>query len=569
MKSRRGRISLATLSAGLAIALILGLGTLSASAQQGSSRVLAVYHKTKNFRIPFNVVPADRQKLKEIQLWSSDDSGFSWKLVSRTTPERRVFNFRAPRDGEYWFAVRTLDKQGMLVPSEEMKVEPSMKVTVDTVKPTIVLEPDGRRGSQVAVRWEVKDDHLDLKSLTLDYQLGGARDDWRQVPIRKQSLIGSETWDAGTAEILKVRATVSDRAGNVAEEIIDLPDGTPANPTLTSNSLAFNSTPPVSQVSDAGSSFPPSDEPSTATPSLGETDANLTNGGQSAFDASGLPTPPPQPQYQPAPSRVMTPAVVVNPNQPPASAPSGTDPDPFGGPAVEGNGGAAPVPLATGAGQTLLVNNPNCAIQYAVEDAGPAGPAVVELWVTPDGGRNWIRKGEDPDRTSPFQVDLGGDGTFGLRLVARGASGLGDLPPAPGDVPHFWVEVDRTPPTVQMLPPVVGSGVNLGKVAIRWRASDLHIATKAVSLFWRPDQSGAAWQPITEQPIDNTGKFLWIVPTSIPPKFHVKVTAVDTVGNIGSVETNEGEAVILDRTRPKSRITGLAPTAQTSNNAIR
>ena len=551
----------------MAIALLVGVGTRSASAQQGS-KVLTVFHKTRNFRIPFNIVPADRQKLKEIQLWASDDSGFSWKLVSRTTPDRRVFNFRAARDGEFWFAVRTLDKQGVLVPSEEMKVEPSMKVTVDTAKPTIVLEFDGRRGSRVAVRWEVKDDHLDMKTLAIDYQLEGARDDWRHVPIKRPTYIGGETWDAGTAEVLRVRASISDRAGNVADETIEIPDGTPTNPTLTSNSLDFNSMPPVSQISDPGASLPSPDDNTGAPPLPSEMNTHLADG-PSPFDTGGLPTPPAQPQYPRQSPRAVAPAVVVNPNQAPTASPPVNEPDPFGGPAVEGTGGAVPVPVEGGAGQTLLVNNPNCAIQYAVDDAGPGGPAVVELWVSPDAGRNWIRKGEDPDKVSPFNVDLGGDGTFGLRLVARGASGLGDMPPAPGDVPHLWIEVDRTPPTVQMISPVVGNGPNLGKVAIRWRASDLHLAAKPITLFWRADQSGSAWQPITEQPIDNTGKFIWIVPTTIPPKFHLKVSAIDTVGNQGSVETNEGEAVIVDRTRPRSRITGLAPTAQTSNNAIR
>ena len=90
--------------------------------------------------------------------------------------------------------------------------------------------------------------------------------------------------------------------------------------------------------------------------------------------------------------------------------------------------------LASGGGaagnRSLLVPSPRFKMQYAIEDAGPDGPAVVELWITQDGGRTWIRRGEDPDRVSPFDVDLGGEGTFGLSLVARSASGLGDQPPA-------------------------------------------------------------------------------------------------------------------------------------------
>ncbi len=126
---------------------------------------------------------------------------------------------------------------------------------------------------------------------------------------------------------------------------------------------------------------------------------------------------------------------------------------PFGGSGSSASDSARPRPPATGkstgdegSGGTLLVANPRFKLQYAIDDAGPSGPATVELWITQDGGRTWIRRGDDPDRVSPIEVDLGGEGTYGLCLVARSASGLGDQPPAPGDPPQSWVEVDSTPP---------------------------------------------------------------------------------------------------------------------------
>jgi hypothetical protein len=216
--------------------------------------------------------------------------------------------------------------------------------------------------------------------------------------------------------------------------------------------------------------------------------------------------------------------------------------------------------------RTLLVPSSQFALQYAVDDAGPNGPAVVEIWVTQDGGRTWIRRGEDPDRVSPFLVDLGGEGTFGLALVARSASGLGDQPPAPGDPPQMWVEVDGAAPHVQLNPPQVGQGAHAGKVAITWSATDLHLAPKPVILSWRPvDQPNARWQPITDR-IDNTGKFIWIVPPSVPPRFHLRIDVLDTVGNRGSAETTDLDPVIVDRARPRSRIIGLDPTMRTGSN---
>jgi hypothetical protein len=143
-----------------------------------------------------------------------------------------------------------------------------------------------------------------------------------------------------------------------------------------------------------------------------------------------------------------------------------------------------------------------------------------------------------------------------LCLVARSASGLGDQPPAPGDSPQSWVEVDTTPPNVQLSPPQIGGGVNSGKVAIAWRASDLHLPPKSVSLYWRPDQPGADWQTIASAQ-ENAGQFIWTVPAAAPGRFHLKVEAVDTVGHHGSADTTDSGPMVVDRSRPRSRILGL------------
>jgi hypothetical protein len=540
------RVRLATF--GLGLGLALGFVAPAAPAAPPSAPRATrptIYHKSRSFRIPFNVDPADRPRLREVQLWVSDDSGFTWKTVSRTTPDRPSFTFRAARDAEYWFAVRTLDTTGKLYPGEDEQVEPSMKVVVDTKEPFLSLEPDGRRGSVASVRWEVRDEHLDLSTLVLKYQVEGARD-WRQVPIRQRRLIGSESWDAGTAEPLKIRAEVADKADNKAETEITLPEGVPANPALSSNESEFSAPPPIARIS-SGPNFPPPDDSAP---------------GQGGSDVFGSPP-------------------MANAGHPAGNAPE-FDPDAFAG---MGNGGASPAPgpnaevaaapapapapgpaAAAGGGRTLLVASPQFALQYAVDDAGPNGPAVVELWVTQDGGRTWIRRGEDPDRISPFVVDLGGEGTFGLALVARGASGLGDPPPAPGDPPQMWVEVDGTPPHVQLNPPQVGHGVHLGKVAITWRATDLHLGPQPVVISWRPaDQPNARWQPITDR-IENTGKFIWTVPPNVPPRFHIRIDVVDTVGNRGSAETTDMGPIVVDRARPRSRILGLDPNMRTGSN---
>ncbi|MGZ5949908.1 MAG: hypothetical protein ACXWO1_07200 [Isosphaeraceae bacterium] len=566
----------------------LASGALAAEppARSPGGKIPLIYQKKRSFRIPFHIDAEGRARLKEIQLWVSEDSGFHWEPKSKTTPDLGKFTFRTSHDGEFWFATRTLTVEDAYSPPMNQTVEPSMKVVVDTIPPSILLDPDGRRGSLASVRWEVKDEHLDLKTLLLEYQVEGAKE-WRRVPIRRPSLLGTQRWDAGTADSLRVRASVADKAGNVADAEIVMPEGTAGDPDFAAAD-AETSAPPVEQISNSASAiaegpgFPPVQEghvqgsgstarsgarrslagrtrdaesPATgADPSASDWDRG-GGGGTAVGSARAVSASGSGPLAAAAPS--FSNPFPMNDKAGAAALPGAADAFPSTGPGTN----AGPGGVTAAGNRSMLVPSPRFKLQYAIDDAGPDGPAVVELWMTQDGGRNWIRRAEDTDRVSPFEVDLGGEGTFGLSLVARSASGLGDQPPAPGDPPQTWVEVDTTPPSVQLYPPQIGTGPHAGKVAITWRASDLHLAPRSVSLFWRPDQAGSTWQPIIDGQ-ENMGQYIWTVPPSFPAKFHIRVEAVDTVGHRGGAETADSAPVIVDRSRPRSRIIGLDPNAR-------
>ena len=524
------------------LALVLGLATLSTkAAPPGSSagaRIPVIHHKSRSFRIPFNVDPAERPRLKEVQLWVSTDEGYTWNPNTSTTPDRPYFTFRATEDDEYWFAVRTLDLQGRLYPGDDEQVEPSMKVVVDSKPPTLILEGDGRRGSVVSVRWEMHDEvALVPGSLVIEYQLDGANK-WKSVPIDQLRKLGSVRWDAGTAEPLNVRAQVEDRAGNVASASIVVPSGTPTRPegSLTAQDGAQHMPPPAlaqeptlppdfagEQAFQPRESFPP-----TTTPVSNRREPSDSSSMDEIFTGSGQSNP-----------RMSTP-----------------DPQ-------QGN------PAQTGSKNILTVATTQFPLRYEVEDAGPDGPNSVELFYTRDSGRSWIPLGSDEDRVTPFQVSLPGEGIYGLYLVARSSSGLGDRPPAPNDPPQVWVEVDTTPPTVVMVKqPIVGMGKYAGKVAITWKVSDNHLTATPVTLFWRSDKPGEEWKPIGPSPLPPTpGQFIWTVPPDVPARIHIKIEAVDTVGNVASVDTMDSGPILVDRSRPKSKILGLDPAALPGSGA--
>ncbi len=481
---------------------VVGLGLSLASwtvalAQVAAADALpkAIFHKGKSFRVPFHVDEADRPRLREIQLWVSDDQGMRWKVIGHAKPDQPSFNFSAPKDGEYWFTVRTQDTQGRLHPSDDKDVTPGLIVVVDTRPPTLTLTPRPRRGSQASIGWEVGDGNLDLSTLLIESQVEGARD-WRRVPIRRAARIGVANWDAGTADALKVRASISDRAGNRTQDELTLPEGIAADPGMATQPAEVSEPPPILPASSGARELAPGPDP-VVTPD------------------PGVEAEPPQ-------------------------GPSSEEPNPAGD------------------GPTLVVGSPRFPLKYAVDDAGPGGAAVVELWVTRDRGRTWARLGRDADRVSPFPVDLGGEGIFGLTLVARSASGFGDAPPAPGDPPQTVVEVDLSPPVVQVdQPKPVAQG---GKVTlpITWRATDAHLGERPVILSYRPDQPGTVWQEITGA-IPNTGRYEWAVPANVAPRFLLRVDVQDTLGNRA---TADSKPIVLDRTRPKSRIIGLDTGAQ-------
>ncbi len=464
----------------VASVVLLGLAAVPALGAQGSSttgEAPLIYWKQRSFKIPFNLSAAQKSRIKEVILLVSQDRGESWKGVSRTDADHNVFSFRAKQDGEYWFTVQTRTTDGKVSPGLDSSVEPRMKIVIDTVPPTLVLEPDKRRGSTAAVRWEAKDEHLDLRSMVLEYQVEGVGV-WNRVPIARPKRIGLQAWDAGTSEAVRVRMSVADRAGNLADAMLNLPDGigdppeaAPAPPENGGppNIEQISGTVPVPPQITAGQGFTPVDDeappsrpesaPSTPTaparprstggarnrarptPSAWDRDPGspASPAGSATVAASASVSPgagsnaPPElfPTANPAPraeggSGIFPAGAAEGPGAPPAT----------GAPAESARPAAAMSAQAAGSGaSTLLVNSPRFKLQYAVDDAGPNGPATVELWITHDGGRTWIRRGDDPDRTSPIDVDLGGEGTYGISLVARSAAGLGDQPPAPGRRP--------------------------------------------------------------------------------------------------------------------------------------
>src|SRR5262249_22782076 len=154
------------------------------------------------------------------------------------------------------------------------------------------------------------------------------------------------------------------------------------------------------------------------------------------------------------------------------------------------------------------INTTRATIEYRLDQVGPSGVSKVEVWVTPDEGKTWQRLCEDPDRRSPADIDLPGEGLFGVRLVVTNGNGFGGTPPVPGDVPTCWVEVDQTAPhaRLQEIDPVTRGGV----LDIRWTATDKNLGPESVHLYYATRREGP-WLPIARG-LRNDGVYHWTFP---------------------------------------------------------
>jgi hypothetical protein len=194
----------------------------------------AIYSRFLNFRIPFQAGPGE-QRLKQLQLFFSNDQGRTWQPSAIAPPEQRHFRFTSERDGLYWFTVQTTDQEGRHYPPSLDGAQPSLKVIVDTQPPVITLHTLSPRGGQVGVAWEIRDDNPDTAlpdALRLEYRTPSATA-WTTVP--RNAGATQAYWNPETNEALEVRLRARDRAGNWGEAITFILPSSPAAATSAGN----------------------------------------------------------------------------------------------------------------------------------------------------------------------------------------------------------------------------------------------------------------------------------------------------------------------------------------------
>lgn len=198
-----------------------------------------------------------------------------------------------------------------------------------------------------------------------------------------------------------------------------------------------------------------------------------------------------------------------------------------------------------------LVNSPSISLDYRVDRVGPSGIGKVEIWITADQGTSWRRLSEETTRKSPFQINLPGEGMFGVRLVAVNGNGFGGNAPKRGDEANFWVEVDTTAPLVQLGNlDAYTDGANL---TICWTAQDRNHGATPISLYYR-SEGDQTWQLIARN-CKNTGQYRWQFPRDKGDRFYLRIESTDDAGNTSHADTPT--PIVLDMLEPQLIVVGV------------
>ena len=210
----------------------------------------------------------------------------------------------------------------------------------------------------------------------------------------------------------------------------------------------------------------------------------------------------------------------------------------------------APVELSS---QPLFSGSRAFSLEYGIENDLGVPVRTVELWGTSDAGKTWDYWGDDPDRTTPFDIEVEADGLFGFRMVIVGNNGLAQNRPKNGDDADAWVKVDTVSPKVRIQSALYGRGPEAGSLIIEYLAIDPDFGDRPISLYYAPTSDGP-WQEITSG-LTNSGKYAWAANPNLPPEIFLKVKAIDAAGNAS--EHTMDIPIKVQGIAPRGKIRGI------------
>jgi hypothetical protein len=597
----------------------------SSAGSSGQQQSPIFVTKQAEVEIPFSVragATAETQPTS-VRIFVSWDRGQSWHFYDERRPEDARFRFRAKQDGEFWFATQTIDRSGRAGGAEPRS--PQLRLVIDTQRPQLLVQANVDGSGNVNLAWSASDTNLAPASLKIEYQdAAGNGGPWQAVELHPAAA-NSTQFSAQTtfrpavnSRTINLRAEMADAAGNMAyfSQRMSL---TPPKPKV-AGGLAY------APAADPSARRWPTENPHAAgatgsqvaadagsTTSRGPEEVKIPNFVSNPFVGAGrlasskpvvdsLSPPAAVAQAQTANAwraseasreREATVERLPGPRENPLNEAGGLSPAPLfeslpTRPMEESRGSdrsPAPdiTPQAPSRAETLstpqpaesvdpptaqrprLTNTRRFSLDYDVQTVGPEGLSAVELWGTTDGGRTWIKWGSDPDKASPFDVEVNHEAVYGFRIVVVGKNGLATTTPQPGDAADIWVGVDLTRPTAKLTGAAYGQAEAAGKLDIRWLADDTNLGNRPITLAIG-DRPEGPFQPIAAG-LPNTGQYFWEYDPRSPRQIFLRLEVRDDAGNMAIDQLTE--PIKVEGLEPKGQIRGFNPRPENARGAFR
>ncbi len=577
------------------VGLLICWGLFVAPCAMAQTQTLTpTFWKQRLFFIPYQVQSSGKllDPIAKVQLLTSRTGANDWTTLEEAEPNVQGFSYHAPEDGEYWFALRHLDRRGQPWPNAE--VQPQMRIVVDTTQPELTLEGSHDASGEIVIRYEARDANLQAKSLILEVR--GLGSQWSPLRLgapdiaQPNRFVGRIRWrpPAGATSV-EIRGAIADRAGQRAQADTKVslrrthyPEGGPTlgSPLAKSNNFSSRTSIAGPKLSGSGpnpqlqtAKLPSQDWP--ASNRLPQASARAALASQQRSSQQAPPSSHPYNTSDQAwPARTSATLVgdgLANSSRSSESVPQGQTlritplgPEDHAPPLVKSTPwpsqkSSTPSPW-TSAAQDVnkaarVVNSRTFDVEYDLQSVGPWGVSKVELWGTRNSGENWQSYGVDPDNRSPIRVTVPEAGTFGFRILVDGANSAGAAPPRSGDEPELNVSVDLQPPTTELLAAELGQGNLADHLLVRWTAADTNLEPRPIALFYSSYPNGP-WSMIASG-LENTGSYTWRIERHVPGRFYLRLEARDTAGNVSTFQTPS--PIALARPQPTGTLRNVRP----------
>ncbi len=500
----------------------------------------------RTLNVPVNFHPDRVKELREALLFVSRDGGNLYEIGDRIDPAKTTeFNYSAKEDGEYWVQLQLVFKDGRLEPKDPSKLPPAEKVVIDTVKPVVVITSAEMSGEEAVVEWRIDDKHPADVNTRVWYKTAGTGDSaWQEVPATAVSK-RTARFKPAAAGPLTVQVTTADLARNIGHMNKDVKGPI----TTTSGSTPAAGGIPTTPAAPGGFDAAPTPPTGLAPPKEPFTPSGPLPGVNFGPEPSAARPAPTQPIQPPFTTEALKPiATSTNPQPVPLT------PAPAAGiPAVE-------APTAQ------YSRNPRFELNYTL-DSGASGVARVDLYVSRDDGRSWVRWSQHDGRETPLKVVLDTrfnkelEGDYGFMLVPVSGAGLSEGAPVANTAPELKVRIDTTAPVIKVYAPTADPN-NKAALMLNWEATDKNLGRDPVAIEYAESPQGP-WKSVTgtDGPtptrIENSGSYSWQPPLNLAtPKVYLRFAAWDLAGNKSEVTTPQ--PILVDLTKPKARIQGIS-----------